>query len=104
MFTPEQIEQLKAPLDRGSVKEREQAGRKFSYIEAYHAENEANRIFGFSEWDRFTELTCIGEREQDGKHRVYYRAKVKIVVRHEVASPSRISAPDSGPGVTVPSS
>lgn len=83
MFTPEQIEQLKAPLDRGSVKEREQAGRKFPYIEAYHAENEANRIFGFSEWDRFTDLTCIAEREKDGKHRVYYRAKVRIVVRHE---------------------
>lgn len=83
MFTPEQIKELEAPLSRANVKEREQAGRKFSYIEAYHAENEANRIFGFSAWDRFTDYELIAEREQDGKHRVYYRAKVKIVVRSE---------------------
>lgn len=83
MFTPEQIKELEAPLSRANVKEREQAGRKFSYIEAYHAENEANRIFGFSAWDRFTDYELIGEREQDGKWRVYYRAKVKIVVRSE---------------------
>lgn len=83
MFTPEQIKELEAPLSRANVKEREQAGRKFSYIEAYHAENEANRIFGFSSWDRFTDFECIAEREQDGKHRVYYRAKVRIVVRSD---------------------
>ncbi|RZJ42849.1 MAG: hypothetical protein EON87_13670 [Brevundimonas sp.] len=70
-----------APLDRAKVKTRQQAGRDLSYIEAYHAENEANRIFGFDAWDRTTELTHIGEREQDGKWRVYYRAKVQILVR-----------------------
>lgn len=83
MFTPEQIEQLKAPLDRAHVKSRSQGGASLSYVEAYHCENEANRIFGFGAWDRFTEIECIGEREHDGKMRVYYRAKVRIVVRGE---------------------
>lgn len=81
MFSSDQVKQLEAPLDRSVVKEREQANRKFSYVEAYHCENEANRIFGFDAWDRFTELNLIGEREVDGKWRVYYRAKVRIVVR-----------------------
>jgi DNA repair and recombination protein RAD52 len=80
-FTAEQIAALSAKLDRASVKTREQAGRKLSYIEAYHAENEANRIFGFDAWDRFTELALISECMVGDKHRVYYRAKVRIVVR-----------------------
>lgn len=83
MFTPEQIKELEAPLSRANVKEREQAGRKFSYIEAYHAENEANRIFGFSEWDRYSYPEFIDCREVDSRFRVYYRAKVRIVVRHD---------------------
>lgn len=80
-FTTEQIAALQAPLDSKAVRSRTQGGSSVSYIEAYHAENEANRIFGFDAWDRVTELTHIGEREQDGKWRVYYRAKVRITVR-----------------------
>jgi DNA repair and recombination protein RAD52 len=79
-FTEEQIAALKAPLDRANVKTRTQGGSQVSYVEAYHAENEANRIFGFDAWDRETEIQHIGEREQDGKWRVYYRAKVRITV------------------------
>lgn len=82
-FKPEQIAALTGPLDASHVKSREQAGRSLSYIEAYHAENEANRIFGFDAWDRHSEVSLIGEREVDGKHRVYYRAKVRIVVRSD---------------------
>lgn len=80
-FTPEQIASLNAPLDRSHVKSRTQGGSSVSYVEAYHAENEANRIFGFDAWDRETSIEHIGEREQDGKWRVYYRAKVRITVR-----------------------
>lgn len=80
-FTDEQELALKAPLARDVVKEREQAGRKFSYVEAYHCENEANRIFGFGAWDRFTDIALISEQVVGDKHRVYYRAKVRIVVR-----------------------
>ena len=81
MFTPEQIAELRAPLNREHVKSRSQGGSSVSYIEAYHAENEANRIFGFDAWDRETWPEVIGEREHDGKWRVYYRAKVRITVR-----------------------
>lgn len=82
-FTVEQVRELQKPLDRTNVKSRTQGGSSVSYVEAYHAENEANRIFGFDAWDRETELTHIGEREQDGKWRVYYRAKVRITVRSD---------------------
>lgn len=80
-FSEEQIAALNAPLMRDAVKQRQQAGRNLSYIEAYHAENEANRIFGFDAWDRETELTLIGETVVGDKNRVYYRAKAKITVR-----------------------
>jgi DNA repair and recombination protein RAD52 len=80
-FTTEQIAELTAPLNREHVKSRTQGGSSVSYIEAYHAENEANRIFGFDAWDRETWPELIGEREHEGKWRVYYRAKVRITVR-----------------------
>lgn len=81
-FAPETIEQLKAPLDRAHVATREQAGRSLSYIEAWHAIAEANRIFGFDGWMRETvDLRQLGEpREVSGKYRVGYSAKVRITV------------------------
>lgn len=86
-FTSEQIKALEAPLDRRNVKSREQGKTQVSYIEAYHAENEANRIFGFDAWDRETELALIGEprlgkdKYGNDQWRVAYRAKVRITVR-----------------------
>lgn len=82
MFTQDITDALAAPLDKASVKSRKQAGRDLSYIEAWHAIAEANRIFGFDGWDRETvELVQLGEpREVNGKWRVGYRAKVRIRV------------------------
>jgi DNA recombination protein Rad52 len=90
-FTPEQINALRLPLAATNVKEREQAGRKFSYIEAWHAIDEANRIFGFSGWDRemvecrcVTEAACrisVGTRYERDGWRVGYTARVRITVR-----------------------
>lgn len=96
-FTPEQIAALEAPLDRKNVKQREQGRSQVSYIEGYHAENEANRIFGFHAWDRETvEIRQVAEKprkigkgqyEKDGWG-VSYIAKVRITVMtptgHEV--------------------
>ncbi len=97
-FSQEQISHLSAPLDRANVKKRKQGKVKndqgqwednyVSYIEGYHAENEANRIFGFGEWDRFTDFKCVSERERtigDGQSAkpgwgVTYTAKVRIEV------------------------
>lgn len=86
-FNDKQLEALAAPLNRDVVKQREQAGRKLSYIEAWHAIAEANRIFGYDGWNRETvELKLLGEpREVPDKYgkpqyRVGYMAKVRITV------------------------
>lgn len=82
MFTTDQIEALSAPLDKANVKSRSQAGRELSYIEAWHAIAEANRIFGYDAWNRETvELRQLGEpRQIDGKWRIGYSARVRITV------------------------
>lgn len=90
-FTEEQIKALSGPLDRNAVKERKQAGRQLSYIEAWWAIAEANRIFGFDAWDRETVILTETNRDlleipdRDGvlrqQWRVGYMAKVKIRVR-----------------------
>lgn len=86
-LTPEQNALLSAPLDRSVVAEREQGGKKLSYIEAWHAIAEANRIFGFDGWNRETvELRQLGEprvtQDRYGKDqmRVGYSARVRITV------------------------
>jgi recombination DNA repair RAD52 pathway protein len=63
-FSPEQTKALAAPLHNAYVKERKQAGRQVSYIESWHAESEANRIFGFDGWDSLIlDLRLVSERE-----------------------------------------
>jgi hypothetical protein len=63
-LSPEQIAALEAPLNRANVKARKQAGREVSYIESWHAESEANRIFGFDGWDsQVMDLRLVSERE-----------------------------------------
>lgn len=83
MFTPDQITALSAPLNKANVATRSQAGRELSYIEGWHAIAEANRIFGFGEWDRETvELRQLGEPRMVGdKARVGYACRVRITVR-----------------------
>lgn len=82
-FDDTQKQALAAPLDTRHVAQREQAGRKLSYIEAWHAIAEANRIFGFDAWDRQTvEMRLLGEPRMVGdKARVGYFAKVRVTVR-----------------------
>lgn len=82
-FTPEQTAELTAPLSKANVKTREQAGRTLSYLEAWVAISEANRIFGHDAWNRETvELRQLGEPRLVGdKYRVGYSARVRITVR-----------------------
>jgi hypothetical protein len=95
-FSPEQLGELNRSLDPRHVKQRDQANRKVSYIEAWHCIAEANRIFGFDGWDReMAECKCVAEREttiggptqyypdRAGKDgwRVGYIARVRIAVR-----------------------
>lgn len=91
MFTEDQLDHLNNTLDPNAVSERNQSGRSLSYVEAWHAIAEANRIFGFSQWDRETvEMrlvqeadTIIGKGKQYEKQgfAVSYIAKVRITVR-----------------------
>jgi DNA recombination protein Rad52 len=87
MFSAQINSALAAPLDRAFVKEREQSGRKFSYIEGWHAIAEANRIFGFDGWHRETvELRLVNERPRkigrDGRDgwAVSYVVRVRVIV------------------------
>lgn len=87
VFNREQIEALKAKLDPRNVRERKQSGRALSYIEGWHAIDEANRIFGFGAWTRETlEMRCVSEKSRkignpgsDGWG-VSYVAKVRVSV------------------------
>lgn len=89
MFSSEQLEALRAPLDPKHVSERSQAGRSLSYIESWWAIAEANRIFGFDGWTSETvDLHMVaeqqrrigqGERASDGWG-VSYVAKVRVTV------------------------
>ena len=86
-LSKEQIEALNSPLNLSNVSERKQGGVNLSYIEGYHAINEANRIFGFGGWSAETlehELVCqaeveIGVKKTPGVE-VGYRAAVKVTV------------------------
>lgn len=86
-FTDTQIASLSGPLARDAVSQRQQGGGKVSYIEAWHAIAEANRIFGFDAWNRETfELRQLGEpilgkdRHGNDQWRVNYLARVRITV------------------------
>ena len=88
-FEANQIRALSAKLDPSHVKEREQSGRKLSYIEGWHAIAEANRIFGFDAWTRETlEIRIVAEaprklgrapNQRDGWG-VSYIARVRVTV------------------------
>jgi DNA repair and recombination protein RAD52 len=87
MFTPDQVKELTAPLNKAKVKTREQGKSVLSYVEAWHAIAEANRIFGFDAWSRETvELRQLGEprivKDKYGNDqiRVGYSARVRITV------------------------
>jgi len=73
-FSNTQRQELIAPLNKAHVATRQQAGQTLSYLAAWHVIAEANRIFGFAEWDRETvEMRQLGEpRLVDGKSRVGY--------------------------------
>jgi DNA repair and recombination protein RAD52 len=74
--------ELTRKLDPAHVKGRTQGGTQVQYVEGWHAIAEANRIFGFGNWDRETmELRLLGEPRNVGdKWRVEYLARVRIGV------------------------
>lgn len=84
-FSDKQVQALRRNLNRNHIRTRQiNNGRELSYIEAWHAIAEANRIFGHDGWDReTTETRCVLGREVRGTYQAIYIAKVRITVRAE---------------------
>lgn len=81
-FNDSQTKALKAKLSRKRVKTRCVDGVALPYVEGWHAIQEANRIFGFDNWDRRTlNPQCIFNREAQGQWSCLYQTKVRICVR-----------------------
>lgn len=58
--------ELSRKLDPANIKPAKQFGPKGDYIEGWHAMAEANRIFGFGEWDyAISECKCVSERPRE---------------------------------------
>lgn len=71
-------------------------GRRFDYIEGWHAIAEANRIFGFEGWDRITMASnLIWQGKVEGRFACSYAARVRISVR---AGDTIVSREGSGCG------
>lgn len=79
--------ELSKPLDKRHVKPPAKYGPKGDYIEAWHAQAEANRVFGFGGWSQHVvaldcvhqEVRQIGADKKDG-WAVSYNATVRVVV------------------------
>ena len=81
-FSNAQIRMLSSKLHEKHVRTREQRGMKLSYIEGWHAIEEANRIFGFDGWDRETvSAECVWEDHRRDPKACAYAARVRIRVR-----------------------
>jgi DNA recombination protein Rad52 len=107
-FTPDQVQALKAPLDRAKVKQRSQSGRSLSYLEGWQVIAEANRIFGFDGWQRETiDVKCVSERERtigrDAKPGwgVTYTSRVRITVGHATTPAVIREGTGAGHGIDV---
>ena len=109
-FSEQQVTALQAKLDPSHVAQREQAGRKLSYIEGWHAIAEANRIFGFDAWNRETlvlqetsrdlvKVKGYGGKPDYEQWRVSFLARVRItigdIVREGTGYGSGMSKPEA---------
>lgn len=80
-------ELLGEPLNPKHVAKRKQGNAQVSYIESHHAIREANRIFGYFEWDSETKeshLVQAEEKTSDSGLRWYvgYITKVRVIARN----------------------
>jgi len=81
-LSEKQSKALRARLRHQYVKTRENNGSTVAYVEGWHVIAEANRIFGFENWDRQTQTPeCLWSDVQRGQTVCFYSAKVRITVR-----------------------
>ena len=70
----QQYEQLLKPLKQSRVSQRKQAGREFSYLEAWDVKAHLIRIFGFGGWSwTVTTAELAFEDNKDGRWNVGYK-------------------------------
>jgi DNA recombination protein Rad52 len=102
-FTDAQIRQLAGKLNEKFVKTRAERGMTLSYIEAWHAIDEANRVFGFEGWDRETLWAeCVWADARRDPKACSYAVRVRIRVRAGDAIVSRDgSGVGHGTGLTL---
>lgn len=81
-LTWEQYDLLMKPINPGRVKQRQQSGRTFSYIEAWDVKAHLIRAFGFGGFDADVTAVHLAYEEQDDKGRwqVGYRVTVRLYV------------------------
>jgi DNA recombination protein Rad52 len=81
-FSETQIKELAGKLSQKHVRTREHRGLQLSYIEGWHAIDEANRVFGFDGWDReVVWAECIWQDVRRDPKLCAYAARVRIRVR-----------------------
>jgi DNA recombination protein Rad52 len=81
-FSQAQLERLSGKLSPKHVRTREHRGVQLSYIEGWHAIDEANRVFGFDGWDReVVWAECIWQEVRRDPKLCAYAARVRIRVR-----------------------
>ena len=81
-FTDQQQKQLSGKLAEKHICTRVQHGMKLSYMEGWHAIDEANRIFGFDGWDRETVwVNCVWEDGRREPKACAYAVRIRIRVR-----------------------
>jgi hypothetical protein len=82
VFSSKQTSALKAKLPHRHVRTRITNGKTIAYLEGWHVIAEANRIFGFENWDRQTSTPrCLWNEVRSGITLCFYTTRVKIVVR-----------------------
>lgn len=84
MFSPEQLEQLQAPLDPSRVKQRRQGGRPISYLEGYDVIEAANAIFGYDGWSYAVQDVQFVRMHDVGFYQAIVKVKVGDVERTDV--------------------
>lgn len=102
-FSDTQLRTLSGKLHEKHVRTREQRGVTLSYIEGWHAIDEANRIFGFDGWDRETVWSeCLWQDLRSSAKACAYAARVRIRVRAgDIAVVRDGSGVGHGSGATI---
>lgn len=75
-FTTEQVTQLNARIERRLLKQLNKGGQSLTYLEAYSAINQLNRVFGYGSWS-----FAVGSVDQEeGDEGIVYFARCTLTV------------------------